>query len=56
MKRKITQDDLDMNPHLVSQGLKVGDEIEFEQTQSSIPTEEDGLPHPPTVPIKPKKD
>lgn len=32
MKRIVTQDDLDLNPDLVEQGVKVGDEIEFEPT------------------------
>lgn len=36
-KRKLTQEDLDNNPELVEQGLKVGDEIEIpeENTESN---------------------
>lgn len=29
MKRIVSQDDLDLNPELVEQGVKVGDEIEL---------------------------
>lgn len=37
MKRIVSQDDLDLNPELVEQGVKVGDEIELDP-----PCDEDG--------------
>ena len=36
MKRKVTQEDLDLNPELLDEGFVVGDEFEFEDE----PTEE----------------
>lgn len=40
-KRKLTQEDLDNNPELAEQGLKVGDEIEIPETDDET-TEEGG--------------
>lgn len=34
-KRKLTQEDLDNNPELVEQGLKVGDEAEIPEANES---------------------
>jgi hypothetical protein len=34
-KRKLTQEDLDNNPELAENGLKVGDEIEIPETNEA---------------------
>lgn len=34
-KRRLTQEDLDNNPELVEQGLKVGDEVEIPEANES---------------------
>lgn len=33
MKKTVTQEDLDLNPELVEQGVEVGDEIEVPEVQ-----------------------
>lgn len=34
-KRKLTQEDLDNNPELIEQGLRVGDEIEIPEENTA---------------------
>lgn len=49
-KRKLTQEDLDGNPELVEQGLKVGDEIEIPESNElneSTDDEDTGGSNPP---------
>lgn len=60
MKRIVTQDDLDLNPDLVEQGVQVGDEIEFESTteersESGEEPPADGGPGPGAPPPPPTK-
>lgn len=40
-KRKLTQEDIDNNPELAKQGLKVGDEIEIPEENESDETTDD---------------
>jgi hypothetical protein len=57
-KRKLTQEDLDNNPELAEQGLKVGEEIEIpeENTESddAAAADDTGGSNPP--PDKPRGD
>lgn len=43
-KRIVTQDDLDMNPDLIEQGVQVGDEIEV-PVEDSEPVKGKAAPH-----------
>lgn len=40
-KRKLTQEDLDNNPELAEQGLKVGDEIEVSEENTADDSDSD---------------
>jgi hypothetical protein len=46
-KRKVTQEDLDNNPELKEQGIKVGDEIEIPDTNDFENGDDTGGSAPP---------
>lgn len=54
MKKVVTQDDLDLNPELVEQGVEVGDEIEIPEPSEGESTTDDG-PGPGAPPPPPNK-
>lgn len=65
-KHKLTQEDLDQNPHLIEQGYKVDDLVDPSVLKKELNPENDadlegdklegdGQPHPGSVPSKPDK-
>jgi hypothetical protein len=58
MKKVVTQEDLDLNPALVEQGIEVGDEIEIpepaeQEGEGQVGEDGPGPGAPPPPPTKP---